>query len=233
MSVQPWTGVEEIIIGARSGFCYGVREAIDAARIGAADRHTQTLGQIVHNPGIAATLEADGVGRIESSEEAVSGAAVVIRAHGVTPAIRTEMVERGIEIIDGTCAWVVASQRAITSLTEEGYTIVLLGTPGHPETVGLLGFAPEAIVVDDETQWATIPRRKKMALLAQSTQPPWKFEKLAAQLVGRSHELKVINTVCPVTIRRRPIRRNWRLAQTWSWSSAEPIAPTLPNSPGW
>ncbi len=37
----------------------------------------------------------------------------------------------------------------------------------------------------------------------QSTQPPWKFEKLAAFMVSRAHELKIVNTVCPVTIRRQ------------------------------
>jgi 4-hydroxy-3-methylbut-2-enyl diphosphate reductase len=69
--------------------------------------------------------------------------------------------------------------------------------------VGLLGFAPDALVVDEEEDWEQIPRRKKMALLSQSTQPPWKFEKLAAFMVGRCHELKIVNTVCPVTIRRQ------------------------------
>jgi 4-hydroxy-3-methylbut-2-enyl diphosphate reductase len=42
-----------------------------------------------------------------------------------------------------------------------------------------------------------------MALISQSTQPPWKFEKLAAFMVSRAHELKIVNTVCPVTIRRQ------------------------------
>jgi 4-hydroxy-3-methylbut-2-enyl diphosphate reductase IspH len=42
-----------------------------------------------------------------------------------------------------------------------------------------------------------------MALISQSTQPPWKFEKLAAFMVNRAHELKILNTVCPVTIRRQ------------------------------
>jgi 4-hydroxy-3-methylbut-2-enyl diphosphate reductase len=42
-----------------------------------------------------------------------------------------------------------------------------------------------------------------MALITQSTQPPWKFEKLAAFMVSRAHELKIMNTVCPVTIRRQ------------------------------
>jgi 4-hydroxy-3-methylbut-2-enyl diphosphate reductase len=98
---------------------------------------------------------------------------------------------------------VIQEQREITRLVEEGYSIVLLGTPRHPEIVGLLGFAPDALVVDDEEDWEQIPRRKKMALLSQSTQPPWKFEKLAAFMVGRCHELKIVNTVCPVTIRRQ------------------------------
>ena len=67
----------------------------------------------------------------------------------------------------------------------------------------MLGFAPDAIVVDEEEDWAVIPHRKKMALISQSTQPPWKFEKLAAFMVNRCHELKIVNTVCPVTIRRQ------------------------------
>ena len=44
---------------------------------------------------------------------------------------------------------------------------------------------------------------KKMALISQSTQPPWKFERLAAFMVNRAHELKIVNSVCPVTIRRQ------------------------------
>ena len=105
---------------------------------------------------------------------------------------------RGLEVIDGTCTWVIQEQKELAKLVEEGYTIVLLGTPRHPEVVGLLGFAPDAIVVDEEEDWDKIPRRKKMALISQSTQPPWKFEKLAAYMVGRSHELKIVNTVWAV-----------------------------------
>ena len=97
----------------------------------------------------------------------------------------------------------IQEQRELQALVDEGYTIVLLGTPRHPEVVGLLGFAPDAIVVDEEEDWDRIPRRKRMALITQSTQPPWKFEKLAAFMVSRAHELKIVNTVCPVTIRRQ------------------------------
>ena len=185
------------------GFCYGVREAIDYARLAAEGKPTHTLGQVVHNEGVIAQLEADGIDTVDTLDAVDNGAAVVIRAHGVTPDVMQRAQQRGLEVIDGTCTWVIQEQRELQKLVEEGYTIVLLGTPRHPEVVGLLGFAPDAIVVDEEEDWQSIPRTKRMALISQCTQPPWKFERLAAYLVGRCHELKVVNTVCPVTIRRQ------------------------------
>jgi len=196
--------VEEVRIARRTGFCYGVREAIDYARLAAAQgKRTHTLGQVVHNEGVIAQLESQGIDTVDTLDDVDSGAAVVIRAHGVTPEVMARAEERGLEVIDGTCTWVIQEQRELQKLVDDGYTIVLLGTPRHPEVVGLLGFAPDAIVVDEEEDWERIPRTKRMALISQSTQPPWKFEKLAAHLVSRTHELKIINTVCPVTIRRQ------------------------------
>jgi 4-hydroxy-3-methylbut-2-enyl diphosphate reductase len=152
---------------------------------------------------VIAELQRVGVQTVESLDDVDRGAAIVIRAHGVRPDVMARAEERGLDVIDGTCTWVIQEQKELMKLVEEGYTIVLLGTPRHPEVVGLLGFAPDAIVVDDEPEWEQIPRKKKMALISQSTQPPWKFEKLAAFMVSRSHELKIVNTVCPVTIRRQ------------------------------
>ena len=197
--------VESIRIAKRTGFCYGVREAIDKAKEArAAGKATHTLGQVVHNEGVIADLERVGIETVETLDDVDHGAAVVIRAHGVRPDVMERANARGLEVIDGTCTWVIQEHRELAKLVDEGYTIVLLGTPNHAEVVGMLGFAPDAIVVDEEHEWdEKIPRKKRMALISQSTQPPWKFEKLAAFMVGRSHELKIVNTVCPVTIRRQ------------------------------
>lgn len=196
--------VTEVRIARRTGFCYGVREAIDKAKeSAAAGKATHTLGQVVHNEGVINDLQRVGVRSVDSLDDVDTGAAVVIRAHGVRPDVFERAEGRGLEIIDGTCTWVIQEQRQLQELVAEGFTIVLLGTPRHPEVVGLLGFAPDAIVVDEEEDWDQIPRRKRMALMTQSTQPPWKFEKLAAFMVSRAHELRIVNTVCPVTIRRQ------------------------------
>ena len=197
--------VDEVRIPKRTGFCYGVREAIDKAKeASAAGKATHTLGQVVHNEGVVNDLQRLGIQTVDTLDDVDHGAAVVIRAHGVRPEVMERAQAKGLEVIDGTCTWVIQEQKELVRLVEEGYTIVLLGTPRHPEVVGLLGFAPDAIVVDEEEEWdAAIPRRKRMALISQSTQPPWKFEKLAALMVSRAHELKIVNTVCPVTIRRQ------------------------------
>jgi 4-hydroxy-3-methylbut-2-enyl diphosphate reductase len=196
--------VNEIRIANRTGFCYGVREAIDKAKeAAAAGKATHTLGQTVHNEGVIRDLDALGIRNVDTLDEVDHGAAVVIRAHGVRPDVMARAEQRGLDVIDGTCTWVIQEQRELAKLVEEGYTIVLLGTPGHPEVTGLMGFAPDVILVDEEDEWDRIPRKKRMALLSQSTQPPWKFAKLAAFLTSRSHELKIVNTVCPVTIRRQ------------------------------
>src|SRR3954471_1341776 len=197
--------VQEVRIARRTGFCYGVREAIDKAKeASAAGKATHTLGQVVHNEGVVQDLQELGIRSVETLDDVDHGAAVVIRAHGVRPDVMERANARGLEVIDGTCTWVIQEHRELVKLVDEGYTIVLLGTPNHAEVVGMLGFAPEAIVVDEEDEWeARVPRKKRMALISQSTQPPWKFEKLAAFMVGRSHELKIVNTVCPVTIRRQ------------------------------
>jgi (E)-4-hydroxy-3-methyl-but-2-enyl pyrophosphate reductase len=197
--------VQEVRIARRTGFCYGVREAIDKAKeSSAAGKATHTLGQVVHNEGVVNDLQRLGIKTVDTLDDVDHGAAVVIRAHGVRPDVMERANERGLEVIDGTCTWVIQEHRELTRLVDEGYTIVLLGTPKHAEVVGMLGFAPDAIVVDEEEEWeAAIPRKKRMALISQSTQPPWKFEKLAAFMVSRAHELKIVNTVCPVTIRRQ------------------------------
>jgi len=78
--------VREVRIARRTGFCYGVREAIDKAKeAAAAGKRTHTLGQVVHNEGVIAQLQAQGIYTVDTLDQVNEGAAVVIRAHGVRP----------------------------------------------------------------------------------------------------------------------------------------------------
>ena len=81
---------------------------------------------------------------------------------------------------------------------------MILGTPTHPEVVGLAGFAgDDYVVVESKEDWEKLPRMKRAGVVSQSTQPPWAFKELVAHVVEIAQETKVFNTVCPVTIKRQ------------------------------
>src|SRR3954465_3601559 len=109
--------IEEVRVARRTGFCYGVREAIDYAKIAAAEgKATHTLGQVVHNAGVVADLMAQGIRNVDSLDDVAHGAAVVIRAHGVTPEVMQRADSKGLEGIDGTCTGGLQGRRALAPL---------------------------------------------------------------------------------------------------------------------
>jgi 4-hydroxy-3-methylbut-2-enyl diphosphate reductase len=197
----------EVRIAERAGFCYGVRLAIDKAKHARDEgKEVTTLGQLVHNPGIKADLSDRGIRTADLADQ-VEGGTLVIRAHGV-PANELERV-RGkseLEVIDATCTWVVQSQKAARELAEAGYTVCIIGHEDHPEVKGVRSYAGDNhVVVDDmdRSTWERVPHTKKLGVLSQSTILPYKLEEFAAFCLRRCHDLRVENTVCPVTLTRQ------------------------------
>ena len=132
--------VEEVRIAKRTGFCYGVREAIDKAKeASAAGKATHTLGQVVHNEGVVRDLQDLASRPSRRSTTSTTAQPSSSAPTACRPDVMARAEARGLEVIDGTCTWVIQEQKELTRLVEEGYTIVILGTPKHPEVVGLLG----------------------------------------------------------------------------------------------
>jgi (E)-4-hydroxy-3-methyl-but-2-enyl pyrophosphate reductase len=194
----------KVLLARENGFCFGVKKAVELTEA-AAERgdRVYNLGQVVHNPTISARLKEKGVEVIQRVADAESGT-VVIRAHGVPPEVRAEIEDKGLSCIDATCSLVIRAQRFTKQLADEGYRVVILGTPTHPEVVGLKGFAgDDHVVVETKDEWEKLPKMKRAGVVSQSTQPPWAFKDLVTHLVDIAQELKVFNTVCPVTIKRQ------------------------------
>jgi len=197
----------DVRIAERAGFCYGVRLAIDKAKHAREQGHeVTTLGQLVHNPGIKADLSDRGIRTADLADE-VEGGTLIIRAHGV-PAGEMERVrgKSDLEVIDATCTWVLQSQKAARELAEAGYTVCIIGHEDHPEVKGVRSYAGEKhVVVDDmdRSTWERVPHTKKIGVLSQSTILPQKLDDFAAFCLRRCHDLRVVNTVCPVTLTRQ------------------------------
>ncbi len=194
----------EVLLARENGFCFGVKKAVELTEAAAeSGKPVFNLGQVVHNPKISERLAARGGKVIKDPAEAGSGI-VVIRAHGVPPAMRASIEEHGLECVDATCSLVLRAQRFTKQLADEGYKVIILGTPEHPEVVGLVGFAgPDYTIVETKDEWERLPKMKKAGVVSQSTQPPWAFKELVGHVAEISQELKVFNTVCPVTIKRQ------------------------------
>ena len=197
----------EVHIAERAGFCYGVRLAIDKARRAREEgKQVTTLGQLVHNPGIKADLSDRGIRTADLADQ-VEGGTLVIRAHGVPASEMTALHDKGeLEVIDATCTWVIQSQKAAAELAEQGYTVCIIGHEDHPEIKGVRSYAgPGHVVVDDldRSTWERVPHTKKIGVLSQSTILPTKLEEFAAFCLRRCHDLRVVNTVCPVTLTRQ------------------------------
>ncbi len=194
----------EVLLARENGFCFGVKKAVELTEAAAErGRPVHNLGQVVHNPEISRRLAERGVRVIGDPSEAVEGI-VVIRAHGVPPAVRARIEERGLDCVDATCSLVLRAQRFTKRLADEGYHVVILGTREHPEVVGLLGFAGgDVSVVETEQEWTRLPKMKRAGVVSQSTQPPWAFTALVSHVATIAQELKVYNTVCPVTVKRQ------------------------------
>lgn len=93
----------EIRIAENCGFCYGVKRAVNMAQDTSnhLDR-SYTLGPIIHNPQVVANLENHGVYAVDSLDEIPKGT-VIIRSHGVGPAIYEEATDKGLHVVDATC----------------------------------------------------------------------------------------------------------------------------------
>ena len=194
----------EVLLARENGFCFGVKKAVELTEAAAeSGRPVFNLGQIVHNPKISERLAARGI-RVIKDPADVDPGIVVIRAHGIPPELRARIAENGHECIDATCSLVLRAQRFTKQLADEGYRVIILGTPDHPEVIGLVGFAGgDYKIVETKDEWEKLSKMKRAGVVSQSTQPPWAFKELVGHVAEISQEMKVFNTVCPVTIKRQ------------------------------
>ncbi|MFZ2624961.1 MAG: 4-hydroxy-3-methylbut-2-enyl diphosphate reductase [Propionibacterium sp.] len=138
-----------VVVAAPRGYCAGVDRAVVTV-----ERALASFGspvyvrkQIVHNKHVVETLQAKGAIFVDELREVPRGALVVFSAHGVSPAVRAEAVERGLRTIDATCPLVTKVHHEATRFAGRDMQIVLIGHAGHEEVEGTTGEAPANITL--------------------------------------------------------------------------------------
>ncbi|MHB9148823.1 MAG: 4-hydroxy-3-methylbut-2-enyl diphosphate reductase [Thermoleophilia bacterium] len=194
-----------IVVASAAGFCWGVERALEMARDAGrtAEGPIDTLGPLIHNPGVVAELAGQGIGLVEDAATKTEGTAI-IRSHGVPREVTESLEARGIRVVDATCSFVKSAQTKAARLREQGYRVVVLGEPDHPEVLGIRSYAgPDAVVVEGAADLPGDLDGHRVGIVVQTTQPPARLAALAAALAPRVRELRVYNTICSATERRQ------------------------------
>ena len=191
----------EILIAKNAGFCFGVKRAINMAEECANDGegHIHTLGPIIHNPQVVQELEKKGIAAVNTVDDIDSGA-VIIRSHGVTLQEMEHVKEKGLKVVDATCPFVKKTHEYVELLTKEGYSIVVVGDKEHPEVKGILSYGGKDIIAAGSVdELRGMPRRKKIGIVAQTTQSLQNLQTIVTFCVARASEIKIFNTICNAT----------------------------------
>jgi 4-hydroxy-3-methylbut-2-enyl diphosphate reductase len=195
-----------VVVSRYAGYCYGVERALRITEEAGVELASPiyTLGPLIHNPSVVARLARRGIAAIDDLAQVERGT-VIVRTHGVDPAVIAAARARGLEVIDATCPFVTIAHQRADLLRRQGYTPVILGEPDHPEVVGLVAWAgPTAVIVEnaDALRLRDV-RGKRVGVVVQTTQTRDNLARLAARLAPVARETLVFNTICDATGKRQ------------------------------
>jgi 4-hydroxy-3-methylbut-2-enyl diphosphate reductase len=207
-------------IDERSGFCFGVQNAVEIAEKALLNgEKVFSLGPIVHNDREVERLSALGLVSIDHNEfRKLKNCKVLIRAHGEPPETYIEAEKNKITIIEATCPIVKRLQSKIKDTWEEiresHGQVVIFGKPGHAEVVGLLGQTlNEGILVSKPEDLNKIDITKPVWFFAQTTMSIRDYQNYAVMIRARMKEkgitdpekfLHVSKTICGQVSNREP-----------------------------
>lgn len=194
----------QVRVARHAGVCYGVERALELAEEAAGSGSTvRTLGPLIHNPQAVAALKERGV-EVAGCLEEVDGGTLVIRSHGVDPAIIEAAREKGLDVVDATCPFVSKAHDAARELKADGYLVVIVGEADHPEVEGISAHAGgDAMIVQTPDELPERFSNRRIGIVVQTTQSADRLAAVVQAVLPRSAELRVFNTICSATAKRQ------------------------------
>ena len=199
--------MREIKLAKNSGFCFGVKRAIEMTE-NAADEYkgkkkVYTCGPLIHNKSVTDELEAKGVSIIEAPSEAGGDDVVIIRSHGEGKWFYEEAEQRGFDLIDATCPFVKKIHELVKKAWEENKKIIIVGDAKHPEVKGINGWCgDEAVIINSQEDAENVPTGEYF-VVAQTTIQKSHFDALTEIVVQKGSSLEIHNTICNATTVRQ------------------------------
>jgi len=200
----------QVLLANEYGFCFGVERAVEMVEEAINDGQTvRALGPLIHNEQEMQRLAHEGVTTISEPVQIGRGETAVIRAHGVTPEVQRELEAKATKVVDATCPFVTRVQKLAARAAEADRHVVIVGSPDHPEMIGVKGYAPNhAFVIKDETEVAGLPRLRNPLVVAQTTIKVKTFFDTAEAVRSKTDDaVQIVNTICSATRDRQDAAR--------------------------
>jgi 4-hydroxy-3-methylbut-2-enyl diphosphate reductase len=160
--------------------------------------------QIVHNPYVVKSLEAEGAITVEDVDEIPVGSTVVFSAHGSPPEDFQKAEKRGLNVIDATCPLVTKVHNEARRYSSDGRNLILVGHRGHQEVKGTMGQTDMFLVDDRESE--NLPEwddDTPVTVLTQTTLSVDDTSRSIAHIEDRFSDVVVRNDLCYATTNRQ------------------------------
>lgn len=194
-----------VLLAENAGFCFGVRRALEMAEAALAQHgRVFSLGPLIHNPQVVERLAEAGLVVCDRVEDVPADAVAMIRAHGAEPAVFDTATARGVTLLDATCPFVGRVHQKAAQFARQGYQVLVLGDPEHPEAQGIVAHTEgQAEIVQGPKDLEALALGTRVAVVSQTTQTFASLRALVEALLPRVAELAVANTICDATSRRQ------------------------------
>jgi 4-hydroxy-3-methylbut-2-enyl diphosphate reductase len=201
-----------IEIDNQSGFCFGVKRAVEKAeQLLSDDKNLLCLGEIAHNHEEVERLSSLGMTTITHDNiSQLTNKTILLRTHGEPPSTYKQLKTNNNTLIDATCPVVLKLQDRIRKsheqLSKENGQMVIFGKKGHPEVIGLVGQTNgTAMVITSIEEVEEIDFDRPIELYCQTTMPLDAFKLLGDEIRNRAkNSVQIHDTICRQVSNRVP-----------------------------
>lgn len=204
----------EILTAANSGFCFGVKQAIEKTEEeirrkaeSSSPGRIYTWGPLIHNKTVTDGLKEKGVSILDSLENVKPEDVIIVRSHGETKEFFEKARARNCKIIDATCPFVKKIQQLAENAHRKGKQVVIVGDRLHPEVKGINGWCDNSAItvnsVEDAEGVLENHNRNLFFLVAQTTIKKEFLNAVIRVFETNNVHVEVNNTICNATALRQ------------------------------
>jgi len=192
----------EITVAEESGFCFGVKLAVDSANQALRDNETiYCLGQLIHNNSVTDDLADRGLVVVDNITDVPDGCKVIFRSHGVAKAVYETAKAKNLTVIDSTCPFVSKIHRIVEEHHAKGDKIIIVGKPSHPEVIGINGWCENCgIIVQSEADLPDLDDDSQYCVVTQTTNNQELYHKIIKKIgQNKAITFDFFDTICYTT----------------------------------